>query len=272
MSKITLYNNNCFDVFKYLIKENIKFDCIIADLPQEITKNKWDRIIPLEKMWSYLYQLKKNKSTPIILFSNQPFTTKLISSNIEDFKYCRYWEKDRPSNFLNSSKQPLRNIEDIAIFGEDRRTFIEDIIFFYEKQPKYFPQKLIGKENHNMGNQYINKEIQNNNYGKFIPKINDYGHFKFPRQIMEYKRPHPPIHPTEKPVKLLEELIKTYTLEGDLVLDFCMGSGSTGLACKILNRSFIGIEKEKEYFNLALERINNLKNNNEEQLSLFGGI
>ena len=89
---------------------------------------------------------------------------------------------------------------------------------------------------------------------------------------MEYKRPHPPIHPTEKPVKLLEELIKTYTLEGDLVLDFCMGSGSTGLACKILNRSFIGIEKEKEYFNLALERINNLKNNNEEQLSLFGGI
>ena len=244
MNNITLYNNNCFDIFKKLVDENIKVDCIIADLPWEKKNNNFTNIIPLEKMWRYLYKLKK-KNTPIILFSNQPFTTKLISSNMMDFKYCRYWEKDTPSNCFNANKQPLRNIEDISIFGEDNRTFVEDIIFFYENQPLYNPQK-------------IEANISNSSEK---PSFKENEKLKFPRQIMKYKKPYPIVHPREKPLELIEELIKTYTKENDLVLDFCMGSGSTGIACKNLHRNFIWVEINKEYFDLAIDRIKNQKKN-----------
>lgn len=247
--KIKLYQEDCFNVMQKLICNGIKIDCVICDLPQNITQNKWDNELDLEKMWDLLLKLRKDKSTPIILFSNQPYTTKLISSNLKMFKYCKYWQKDRPSGFLNAKRQPLRDIEDIVIF--------------YEKQCTYNPQMTEGKPLHSLGTAYKNKEGKNNNYNSFnsTNELRDERKGtteKYPRQLMKYNRPHPPIHPTEKAVDLIIDLIKTYTNEDDLILDFTIGSGSTAVASKLTNRKCIGIELNEDYFNIAVERIKNI--------------
>lgn len=243
---IRVYNGDCLEVMDKLIENGVKVDAIITDIPQEITHNSWDNIIPFESMWDRLYKIRKNNCTPIILFSNQPFTTHLISSNIKHFRYMQYWKKDRPSNFLNAKRQPLRDIEDIVVF--------------YEKQCTYNPQMFEGKPLHGMGSKFKNKRCNNNNYGDFRSENNPSSlrkgdTSKFPRQLLEFSKPHPPIHPTQKPVELLEDLIKTYTNEGDIILDFTMGSGSTGVACKNLNRKFIGIELDEKYFDISVNRI-----------------
>lgn len=242
-----LYNGDCLEVMDRLIKKGVKVDAIVCDLPQEITQNEWDKGLNLEVMWNTLIKIRKNENTPIVLFSNQPYTTKLIASNFKMFKYCKYWKKDRPSGFLNSKKQPLRDVEDIVVF--------------YERQCTYNPQMWEGEPLHSLGSAYKTKEtITNGNYGNFnhnneIRDIRKGTTKKYPRQLMEYNRPHPPIHPTQKPIDLLIDLISTYTNEGDTVLDFTMGSGSTGVACKKLNRNFIGIELDKKYFDIAKKRI-----------------
>ena len=239
-----LYKGDCLEVMDELIALGVKFDCVLADIPQEITQNEWDMAIPFKDMWEKLYKLRKSKNTPIILFTNQPFTSKLICSNLKHFKVMKYWQKDRPSGFLNAKRMPLKDIEEIAIF--------------YEKQPTYNPQMWEGKENHSIG-KVEGEDIckNNNNYGNF-GRVNTKGNLKYPRQLMQYKRPHPPIHPTEKNVEMLEDLIKTYTNEGDLILDFTMGSGSTGVACLNTNRRFVGIEIEEKYFEIAKERLENI--------------
>lgn len=236
-----LYKGSCLDVMDGLISLGVKFDCILADIPQEITKNEWDMAIPFKDMWNKLYKLRKNKNTPIILFTNQPFTSKLICSNLKHFKVMKYWQKDRPSGFLNAKRMPLKDIEEIAIF--------------YEKQPTYNPQMWEGKENHSIG-KVEGEDIckNNNNYGNF-GRVNTKGNLKYPRQLLQYNRPHPPVHPTEKNVEMLEDLIKTYTNEGDLILDFTCGSGSTGVAALNTNRRFVGIELEEKYFEIAKDRL-----------------
>ncbi|MGL5189715.1 MAG: DNA-methyltransferase [Cetobacterium sp.] len=238
---IRLFNGDCLDVMGLLIENGIKVDVIITDPPYGITKNKWDSPIKLDIMWNVLYKLRKSHSTPIILFCAQPFTSNLIASNLQDFKYLKYWQKDRPSGFLNAKNQPLRDIEEIAVF--------------YKKQCTYNPQMWEGKPSHSIGS--VKGELEcknNNNYGNFA-RVEREGSQKYPRQLMKFNRPHPPIHPTQKPIELMEYLVKTYTNEGDTVLDFTMGSGTTGLACKNLNRKFIGIELDDKYFDIAISRI-----------------
>lgn len=247
-------NGDALAVMEELIEMGMKFDAVIADIPQKITKNDWDKPIPLKPMWELLYKLRKSKSTPFILFTNQPFTTDLISSNRKDFKYMRYWEKSRPSNFLNAKKQPLRNIEEIAIFSE-----VGEIALFYEKQCIYNPQFFKGEPLHAMGTKYKTKKHKNNNYGPFAndknPSANRKGDTnKYPRQLMRYKSPHPPLHPTQKPLELVKELVLTYTNEGDSVLDFTAGSMTTGLACEETNRRWVCIEKEKEMCDIGINR------------------
>ncbi|MCQ9627536.1 site-specific DNA-methyltransferase [Cetobacterium somerae] len=183
---------------------------------------------------------KKEYTTPVILFAAEPYSSNLIRSNQKQYKYKKYWKKDRPSNFLNAKKQPLRDIEEICIF--------------YKKQCTYNPKMTEGKPCNDVGKQAGKKINKNRNYGNF-KLINREDSAKYPRQMLSYSRPHPPEHRTEKPVPLMEDLVETYTNEGDLILDFTMGTGATGIACKKLNRKFIGIEKVEKYFNIARERI-----------------
>ena len=243
-----LYNADCLTTLRELINAGVKVNAIITDPPYELTQNKWDNMLPLDKLWELLKEIRADERVPIILFGSQPFTSKLIMSNLPMFKYTLYWRKDRPSGFLNAKKQPLRDVE--------------DIIVFYEKQCYYNPQMWTGKPLHSLGTAYKDKKSRNNNYNEFncnteLRNGRKGSTDKYPRQVLEYNRPHPPIHPTQKPLELMKYLIKTYTNEGDLVLDFTMGSGTTGVACRDLNRRFIGIELNKEYFNIAKERIEN---------------
>lgn len=246
IDNIQLYNGDCLEVMDTLIKNGIKVDLVLTDIPQEITRNEWDMGIPFKEMWDKLYKLRRDKSTPIILFTNQPFTSKLIESNSKHFKIMKYWQKDRPSGFLNAKRMPLKDIEEIAIF--------------YEKQCIYNPIMTEGKPSHSIGKVKGEKECKNNNnYGSF-GRVEREGNLKYPRQLMIYNRPHPPIHPTQKPIDLLEDLLITYSSNSGVVLDFTMGSGSTGVACVNTNRRFIGIELDESYFNIAKERIENTYN------------
>lgn len=246
MNYYKIYNNDCMLQFEQFVKEGRKFDLILTDIPQELTRNKWDMSLDLDEMWNYLLQLRKDKTTPIILFSNQPYTSKLIMSNIKMFKYCKYWQKDRPSGFLNAKKQPLRDIEDIVVF--------------YEKQCYYNPIMIEGKPSHSIGK--VKGETickNNNNYGNF-GRVEREGNLKYPRQLMIYSRPHPPKHPTEKPIELLKDLILTYSKEGDTVLDFTAGIFSTGVACLKTKRNFVGIELVTEYFEIGKKRLEGFNN------------
>lgn len=243
---IRLYNGDCLTIMEKLIELDVKVNCILTDIPQEITQNNWDKGLDLESMWNTILKLRKDKTTPIILFSNQPYTSKLILSNLKMFKYCKYWHKDRPSGFLNAKKQPLRDIEDIVVF--------------YEKQCTYNPQMWEGKPLHGMGIKYKDNNLKNNNYNSFNNATNpsalrEGDTKKYPRQLMRYNRPHPPIHPTEKPVDLLKDLILTYSNEGDVILDFTAGSFSTGVACIETRRNFVGIELDEKYFDIGKNRI-----------------
>ena len=237
-----LFNGDCLEVMDKLIEKGIIVDAIICDPPYGTTACKWDTVIPFEDMWDRIKKLRKD-NTAIILFGQGIFSAKLILSNEKEYRYSLIWNKEHPSGFLNANKMPLSSHEDILVF--------------YKKLPIYNPQKFKGQQNNSTGNTIAPKI--NNNYNNFILKDNSkkYGDMKFPRSILNFKKPHPSVmvHPTQKPVELLEYLIKTYSNENNLVLDFTMGSGSTGIACKKLNRNFIGIEINKDYFKLAINRL-----------------
>lgn len=283
---IELYNNDCLEIMKDIPSKSI--DMILCDLPYQVTQNKWDTIIPMndfisidnknieknefylqqfmkgltkkeinkiwkenkqEGLWTYYNRIIKDNGA-IVLFAQDIFSAQLINSNPKMYKYKLFWKKDRPSGFLNAKKMPLKDVEEILIF--------------YKKCPTYNPQFWEGIPLHGMGTKYKEGNLGNNNYGKFAshtnPSANREGDTKkYPRQLLEFKRPHPPIFPTQKPVDLCEYLIKTYTNEGEVILDNCMGSGSTGIACKKLNRKFIGIELNKLTFELAKDRIKGVK-------------
>jgi site-specific DNA-methyltransferase (adenine-specific) len=218
-------------------------DAIITDPPYGTTACKWDSVIPFEPMWKELNRIIKHNGA-IVLFGSQPFTSALIMSNPKMFKYCWYWEKSRPTGHLNAKKMPMKNIE--------------DIIVFYATQSLYNPQMEIGKPNH-VSDGYIRKTKHTNNcYGNFKNVSQKNTNYKYPKQLLKFKQqdPNKILHPTQKPLLLLEYLVKTYTQEHDTILDFTMGSGTTGMACKSLNRNFIGIELDKDYFEIATARIN----------------
>ena len=241
-NNIKIYNNDCFFVMEELIKEGKKVDMILCDLPYNVTKNHWDKdIIDLEKLWECYNKLIKDNGA-IVLFGQDKFTIKLMMSNIKNHRYNLIWDKVLPSGFLNANRMPLRVHEDICVF--------------YKKLPVYNVQKKKGKPNHSKGKE---KEYINNNYGdfNFVDNVEKLGDMKHPKSILTYQKPHPSKcnHPTEKPVELLEFLIKSYTNKDDIVLDNCMGSGSTGVACLNTNRRFIGIEKEEKYFEISKDRL-----------------
>lgn len=234
---IELYNGDCLEIMPQLIKDNIKVDAIIADIPYGTTACKWDSVITFEPMWDCLNRLIKDNGA-IVLFGSEPFSSTLRMSNIKNYKYDWIWAKNRPTGLFLAKKQPLR--------------YYENILVFYKKQPTYNPIMTKGKPNHTRGSLIGKSEHYITN--KFNESKLD--GLKYPKNILFFDRPHPPIHPTQKPVALMEYLVKTYTNKGETVLDFTMGSGTTGVACKNLNRKFIGIELEKEYFEIAKERIN----------------
>ena len=243
MKNIELWCGDCLELMKNIPDKSI--DLILADLPYGTTKNKWDSVIPLEELWKHYKRITK-KNSAIVLFGQDKFSAKLMLSNEKWHRYNLIWKKGkRTSGFLNARRMPLRNHEDILIF--------------YDKLPTYNPQFREGQPLHGRGSLYKTKDGVNNNYGKFDSKLEDKrkgSTIKYPISVLEYERPHPPTHPTQKPVALLEYLIKTYTNSEMLVLDNTMGVGSTMVACKNTNRKGIGIEKEQKYFDIAVKRIN----------------
>jgi len=241
---IELYNGDCLEVMKSIPDKCI--DMILCDLPYGVTQNKSDIIIPFEPLWKQYERIIKDKGC-ITLFAQGIFYIDLVNSNRKLFKYDLVWNKILSSGFLNAKRMPLRKHEQVAIF--------------YKKPPIYNPQMTIGKEpSHSKGTAFKNKEVTNNNYGNFeAVEADTETCLKYPTSILTYQKPHPSVakHRTEKPITLLEYLIKTYTNECNVVLDNCMGSGSTGMACIRNNRNFIGIELDENYFNIAKERIEN---------------
>ena len=228
-----IIQGDCLEVMKDIPDKSI--DMILCDLPYGTTACKWDTIIPFEPLWAQYKRIIKDNGA-IVLTASQPFTSALVMSNIQDYKYNWVWNKKAFSNQMMAKFQPLRITEDVCVFNSKI----------------YKPQGLIkyGKTT-KQGNKITD------NIGGGIRKTEYTQEFtNYPKNLLEFSKDRPSTHPTQKPVALFEYLIKTYTNEGDLVLDNCMGSGTTGVVCKKLNRDFIGIEKDPEYFKIAEKRIN----------------
>ena len=256
IGQCTLIQGDCLDVFARLIHRGIKVDAVIADPPYAVLNKKctWDSIISLEGMWGGLNQLKKTASTPIALFSQEPYTSQLIMSNLSEYKYKWYWEKTASTGFLNAKKQPMRCIEEICVF--------------YAKQPIYNPQKTQGHKPVNSYTKTVKTANKTVCYGTTNKEVTGGGNTdRYPRQLLTFPsdKQTSKLHPTQKPLALMEYLVKTYTNESDVVLDFTAGSFTTGVACQNLGRKFIGIELEEQYYEIGVQR---MKENQERLDSL----
>ena len=234
---ITLYNNDCLIQMQSI--EDKSIDMILCDLPYGMTKNKWDSVIPFEKLWKEYHRIIKENGA-IVLFGSQPFTSLLVTSNLKYFRYSLVWEKNKFSDFLNAKRKPMK--------------VNEDILIFYKKQPTYNPQYWFSTPYTRWNTQQaVDKQT---NYGSHKENIAESKDGKrLPTTVLKFNRVERPEHPTQKPVDLLEWLIKTYSNENETILDNCMGVGSTGIACKNLKRNFIGIEIEKKYYDIALDKL-----------------
>lgn len=240
MDNIQLMQGDCLELMKGIPDGSV--DMILCDLPYGVTRNQWDTIIPFDSLWSEYDRITKENAA-VLLFSSGLFTAKLMMSNQKQWRYNLVWDKVLTSGFLNANRMPLRQYENICVF--------------YKTAPVYNPQKRKGVKSHGKGKP---RESKTTNYGKhgWVDNVDLHGDMKYPTDILRHQRPAAGkgLHPTEKPVSLLEYLVKTYTNEGDLVLDNCMGSGSTGVACVNTGRRFIGIELDPGYFEIAEKRIN----------------
>jgi site-specific DNA-methyltransferase (adenine-specific) len=253
MPKIELIQGDCLEKMKDIPDKSI--DMILCDLPYGTTACKWDTIIPFEPLWEQYKRIIKDNGA-IVLTASQPFTSALVMSNVKMFKYEWIWEKDGGSNFATTKYQPMKEHENVLVFGKGT------IKYNQQKQERIGSRKGkvtktvdSGRKDSVYGTQEGGKELE-------VPEL------RTPRSIQRFTRERG-LHPTQKPVKLMEYLIKTYTNEGDLVLDNCMGSGTTGVACKNLNRNFIGIEKDPEYCEIAEKRINENPTKSQKQSNLM---
>lgn len=240
---ISLMLGDCLERMKEIPNDSV--DMILADPPYGTTACKWDSVIPLEPMWEQLKRVVKPKGA-IVMTASQPFTTALIASNMKGFAFCWVWDKCFAANFVQAKRQPLKDHEDVVVFTRTG------------EQPFYYPQ---------MERRDTPIKKGGNKQSRAIPIALTEAATAFGEAGKTYYEKHPTsqikfscrdgrgLHPTQKPVALMEYLIKTYTLEGETVFDFTMGSGTTGVACKNLNRNFIGIEKDETYFKIAQERI-----------------
>ena len=249
---IKLIHGDCLEKMAEI--EDGSVDMIMADPPYGTTACKWDSIIPLEPMWEHLKRVIKPNGA-IVMTASQPFTTTLIASNMKMFKYCWVWDKKLPVGHLVAKYRPLQRTEDCVVFGFAPCSFTKG-----GNKMQYAPimQKRESVRKHTACT--AKSELVNNHNLDPDYKREDYVE-RYPTNIIKIgnTKRSGNMHPTQKPVALMEYLIKTYTNEGETVLDFTMGSGTTGVACKNLNRSFIGIEKDAEYFQLASDRIHSHK-------------
>lgn len=243
---IDLRHGDCLEVMRDIPDGSV--DLVLCDLPYGVTKNEWDSAIPFEALWdSYRRVCKKNAA--VVLFGQMPFTAKLVMSNINNYRYSYVWNKKVKTGFLNANVQPLRHLEDICVFYKQKCTY------------NAIMTKGIARDK--------GGGSMSSNYGIFRVLKKYKSDMYYPSQLLEFLSPDRAkrLHPTQKPVALLEYLIKTYTDAGETVLDNTMGSGSTGVACVNTGRSFIGIEKDDRYFEIARKRIEDAER--ERKGSLF---
>lgn len=246
---VTLYNGDCLEKMADLPDKSV--DLILCDLPYGTTACKWDSIIDLDKLWLQYKRIIKDKGA-IVLFGQEPFSSKVRNSNLDWYRYDWVWQKQKPSNFQLMNYQCGRVHENIMVFSKAKACYVKN-----GNTMNYHPQmtpretirkanvKIYGDTSNNILHSYKNGE--KDNYKEYSEK--------HPISIIQFNNENKKIHQTQKPVTLLEYLIKTYTNEGEMVLDNCMGSGSTGVACVNTNRNFIGIELDENYFNIAKDRI-----------------
>lgn len=250
---LSLWHGNCLELMKHVPDQTV--DMILVDPPYGMTKNEWDHVLPFDQLWTHYNRVIKDHGA-ILIFSQMPFSAYVVVSNPSMFRYEWIWQKSKATNFMNAKKMPLKAHENILVF--------------YKKIPTYNPQGIISGVSFKTGR---SRKGDSRNYGKtgcsnpnYVQTICNY-----PRDILSFANPsnvgH--LHPTEKPVQLLEYLIRTYTQPGETVLDNCMGSGSTAIACINCERSFIGMEVESQYFKIAVDRITKHQHYQEEQITLF---
>ena len=248
-----LYQGDCLEVMDKLIEEGVKVDMVLTDPPFGITSCKWDYSIPFDKMWERVNKLIKPNGA-IVLFGTQPFTSTLISSNIKSYKHSWVWHKKNAGNLLVAKYQPLKTTEDIIVFTHKG------------ERVNYYPIMSGGHKDRSKDNPTKKRTDLYNGIksGQFKHSNNKRGDERYPKHLITFsnasRKNH--YHPTQKPVPLLEYLIKTYTKDNELILDFTMGSGSTGVAALNTNRRFVGIELDKDYFNIAVERLKNSEKEN----------
>lgn len=242
----TLYKGDCLNIMDYLIDNNVTFDAIITDPPYAITGYKWDQIIPFDQMWDKLVKLIKPTGA-IVLFGNEPFSSNLRKSNEELYKYDWKWLKTQVTGFQNAKYQPLRCYEDIIVFSKAGAVPNCSSIM------KYYPQGLI-----NVNTTMLKHSIDYMKEKKSNKKVEYFQEFSnYPRNVIQFARETQLYHPTQKPCNLMEYLILTYTKEGDKVLDFTSGSGSTLLSAELLNRKWVGIEISDKYCEIIKRRLEN---------------
>ncbi len=243
MKKCKLLQGDCLELMKDIPDKSI--DMILCDLPYGTTHCKWDVAIPFEPLWKQYKRIIKDNGA-IVLFGNEPFSSTLRMSNLKWFRYDWIWEKTRGTGFLNAKRMPLKSHENISVF--------------YKHLPTYNPQMRKGFKPYVYKQGKQSGAFQANIDAKTIVTTNNNGD-RYPLSVLNFYNVNGNnVHPTQKPVALLEYLINTYTNEGETVLDNCMGSGSTGVACINLNRRFIGIELDKDYFEIAVKRIRGVIN------------
>ena len=247
----TLINGDCLEVMKDIKDHSV--DMILCDLPYGTTDCKWDSVISFDKLWKEYKRIIKDNGA-IALFGSEPFSSYLRMSNIDNYKYDWIWSKTNTTGFQHAKNMPLKDYEIISIFS---KASMGHVSLLGNKRMEYNPQGVIriNKLSHASSNQWggiIGKRPSHKE--TFITEYTNY-----PKMTLRFSKDKVNLHPTQKPIALLEYLIKTYSNEGDLVLDNCMGSGSTCVACKNTNRDYIGIELDKKYYDIAVDRVNNAK-------------
>ena len=243
IEKDKIYNCDCLEGMKHI--PNASIDAIICDLPYGTTRNAWDSVIPLDALWAEYKRIAKPNAA-IVLFAQTPFDKVLGCSNLEMLKYEWIWEKENGTGFLNAKKMPLK--------------ITENILVFYKDLPTYNPQMRQGFEPYK-----CRSGEGSSNYGGQVQVLTENNGERYPLNLLKFDRDQDTIHPTQKPVDLLRYLIRTYSNEGDTILDNCMGSGTTAVACIKEKRHFIGFELNKDYYDKACRRIDAER----RQLSLF---
>lgn len=244
-----IYNEDCIEGMKKI--ENQSVDLILTDLPYGTSASSWDKKIPMDKLWEqYERIIKPNRA--IVLFSQQPFTSLLITSNLKLWKYNWIWEKDNATNFLNSHYQPMKITEDICVFGTGATSFSKNEHLIYNPQFEEGKPYIVvsGQQKENSA---VSRGIEGRKKIGGNLTVNE--GLRYPKNLIKFNRDKDKSHPTQKPVALLEYLIKTYSNENDIVLDSCIGSGTTAVAAIRTHRNFIGFELDTKYFNKSVKRV-----------------